>query len=65
MDLDGVTGTVVESIKNGELSEDFKIEYSLTESVNEIRLKSINGEKNFHILVLETIKDLDLDGGED
>lgn len=63
MDLKEVTDTILESFK-GILEEDFEVGFEFSDTVNEINLKSKTDDKVFHVLVLESLKDLDTSGGE-
>ncbi len=63
MDLKEVTDTILESFK-GIVEEDFEVGFEFTDTVNEISLKSKSDDKVFHVLVLESLKDLDTSGGE-
>lgn len=61
MDLKQVTESILESLK-GIVEEDFAVECDFTDTVNEINLRSKSDDKHFHILVLETTKDIDTQG---
>lgn len=63
MDLKQVTDTILESLK-GIVQEDFAVDCDYTDTVNEINLRSKTDDKHFHVLVLESLKDLDTSGGE-
>ena len=62
MDLKQVTESILESLK-GIVQEDFEVDCDFTDTVNEINLRSRTDDKHFHVLVLESLKDLDT-GGE-
>ena len=61
VDLKQVTDTILESLK-GIVEEDFDVDCDFTDTVNEINLRSKSDDKHFHILVLETTKDIDMQG---
>ena len=63
MDLKQVTDSVLESFK-GIIEEDFEVGFVLSDTVNEITLRSKTDDKVYHILVLESLKELDISGGE-
>jgi hypothetical protein len=64
VDLKQVTDSILESFK-GILEEDFEVGFEFTDTVNEITLRSKTDDKKvFHVLVLESLKDLDTSGGE-
>jgi len=62
VDLKQVTDSVLESFK-GIIEEDFEVGFEFTDTVNEIKLRSKTDDKVFHVLVLESLKELDT-GGE-
>ena len=62
MDLKQVTDSILESFK-GIVEEDFEVGFDFTDTVNEIKLRSKTDDKVFHVLVLESLKELDT-GGE-
>lgn len=61
MDLKQVTETILESLK-GIVEEDFEVDCDFTDTVNEINLRSKTNDKHYHVLVLESTKDIDLQG---
>ena len=61
MDLKQVTESILESLK-GIVEEDFDVDCDFTDTVNEINLRSKTNDKHFHVLVLETTKDIDMQG---
>lgn len=61
MDLKQVTDTILESFR-GVMSQDFEVTCQLTDTVSEIKLRSKEGGKQFHLLVLESLPDKS--GGE-
>ena len=64
VDLKEVTDTILESFK-GIVEEDFEVGFEFSDTVNEITLRSkTDKDKVFHVLVLESLKDLDISGGE-
>lgn len=62
MDLKEATDSILESFK-GLVAEDFEVEFEFTDTVNEITLRSKTDDKVFHVLVLESLSELDM-GGE-
>jgi hypothetical protein len=62
MDLKQVTDSILQSFK-GIVEEDFEVGFDFTDTVNEIKLRSKTDDKVFHVLVLESLKELDT-GGE-
>ena len=58
VDLKEVTDTILESFK-GIVEEDFEVGFEFTDTVNEITLRSKSDDKVFHVLVLESLKELD------
>lgn len=62
MDLKEATDSILESFK-GLVAEDFEVEFQFSDTVNEITLRSKTDEKVFHVLVLESLSELDT-GGE-
>jgi len=62
VDLKQVTDSILESFK-GIVEEDFEVGFDFTDTVNEIKLRSKTDDKVFHVLVLESLKELDT-GGE-
>ena len=62
VDLKEATDSILESFK-GLVSEDFEVEFEFTDTVNEITLRSKTDDKVFHVLVLESLSELDT-GGE-
>ncbi len=58
-----MTDSVLESFK-GIIEEDFEVGFVLSDTVNEITLRSKTDDKVYHILVLESLKELDISGGE-
>lgn len=58
MDLKEVTDTILESFK-GIVEEDFTVGFDFTDTVNEITLRSKDDKKVFHLLVLESLSELD------
>jgi len=61
VDLKQVTETILESLK-GIVEEDFEVHCDFTDTVNEINLRSKTNDKHYHVLVLESTKDIDLQG---
>ena len=61
VDLKQVTESILESLK-GIVEEDFDVDCDYTDTVNEINLRSKTNDKHFHVLVLETTKDIDMQG---
>lgn len=61
MDLKQVTDSILESLK-GIVEEDFEVDCDFTDTVNEINLRSKTNDKHYHVLVLESTKDIDLQG---
>jgi len=61
VDLKQVTETILESLK-GIVEEDFEVDCDFTDTVNEINLRSKTNDKHYHVLVLESTKDIDLQG---
>jgi len=62
VDLKEATDSILESFK-GLVAEDFEVEFEFTDTVNEITLRSKTDDKVFHVLVLESLSELDM-GGE-
>lgn len=55
MNLRDTTGKILEALNGSKLTQDFDVNCNFSDTVNEIKLKAIKkGDKNFHVLVLET-----------
>jgi hypothetical protein len=66
MDLREATRKILSSFQgHGKLATDFDVECNYADTVNEIRLKAVKqGDKNFHVLVLETLNEKELFGDD-